>query len=137
MAAFTAAMYLSLAHSSYSNSTADFMCNDKAYAVETIVQGEVDALIIDEAYLLVYTVCSPWYSKSRNILNECLVLRIGEGSTFSAVTQVLEDLGDEYDVDAIVTGGALARNSKAIVRLYERAGYTLETHTPQLTKRRR
>lgn len=113
------------------------MCDDRDYTIELIVQNLVDALVIDESYLLVYAIIKPWYSRNKLVLSEEMVLRIGEGGHFSSVVGVLEDLADEHNVDVISVGGALARSSRAIARLYQRYGYVAETDAPQLTKRRR
>lgn len=113
------------------------MCDDRDYTVELIVQNLVDALIIDEKYLLVYAIVKPWYTRNKLVLAEEMVLRIAPGGNFGMIIQTLEDLAKEHDVDTISVGGALARSSRAIVRLYQRYGYVPETDAPQLTKRRR
>lgn len=107
------------------------------YSVEVIVQNLVEALVIDESYLLVYAIVKPWYSRNQWAVSEDLVLRIGEGSSFAAVVATLEDLAEAHDCSMISVGGALARNSRAITRLYQRHGFVPETGLPQLTKRRR
>ena len=101
-----------------------------------IVQNIVDAVVINESYLLVFSVVKPWYSKNRSILCEDLVLRIGSGSSFRDVVAALEHLADLNECNAIITGGALARSSRAITRLYQRFGFVLEDGAPQLIKRR-
>lgn len=138
-AAVNVALYLSLAPSGteHTSSTVSYLCDDPDYAVEMIVQNIVDAVVIDESYLLVYAVVKPWYSKNSYVVSEELVLRIGKGSHFGSVVHTLEEIAKLHDCDAIVTGGALARSSRAITRMYQRYGYVLETGTPQLTKRRR
>lgn len=137
-AALQAALYLSLAPSGEESniSTVRYLCDDPEYTVELIVHGSVDALIIDESYLLVYAVVVPWYSKNRIVLAEELVLRIDKGSSFGSVIATLEQLADDHKCEAIIAGGALARSSRAITRLYQKYGFVLETGVPQLTKRR-
>lgn len=138
-AALDAALYRSLAPSGteYSSSSVDFFCDDREYTVQVIVQNMVDAVVINESYLLVFSVVKPWYSKNKTVLCEDLVLRIGKGSSFSDVIATMEDLAEVNECDAIITGGALARSSRAITRLYQRFGFVLEDGSPQLTKRRR
>lgn len=138
-AALDAALYLSLApsDSKYSSSSVGYLCDDPQYTVEMVVQNMVDAVVIDESYLLVFSIVKPWYSKNRLVLSEDLVLRIGKGSSFSAVAFALEQIAETNECDAIITGGALARSSRAITRLYQRFGFELEDGSPQLTKRRR
>ena len=137
-AALDAALYRSLApsNSEYKNSSVDFLCDDREYTVQMIVQNIVDAVVINESYLLVFSVVKPWYSKNRSILCEDLVLRIGSGSSFRDVVAALEHLADLNECNAIITGGALARSSRAITRLYQRFGFVLEDGAPQLIKRR-
>lgn len=137
--ALTAALYRSLAPSGseFNSSSVSYFCDDPAYTVEMIVQGLVDAVVIDESYLLVYAIVTPWYSKNSRVLHEELVLRLAKGSSFSRVVETLECIARDEECDAIVVGGALARSSRAIVRMYQRYGFVLETGTPSLTKRRR
>lgn len=132
-------LHLSLAPSGseYIESTVSYLCDDVEYTTEMIVQNLVDATVIDNSYLLVYSIVVPWYSKNRTVLCEDMVLRIGKGSKFSRVIATLDHLADKHDCCAIVTGGALARSSKAIERLYRQGGYVLETDAPQFIKRRR
>ena len=76
----------------------------------------------------------PWFTKEL-ILKEEMVLRIGQGSDFSAVTDLLDDLAELSGASTIIVGGAFARAPKALIRLYSRAGYVLEDK-PVLVKRR-
>lgn len=104
------------------------------YATEMIVLGGVDALILDEAFLVVYGVGSPWYS-DRVFLEEKMVLRIGEGSGFASVCDLLDDLAVEHDANDIIVGGALAKYPRALIRMYKARGYEL-MDIPSLIKRR-
>jgi hypothetical protein len=137
--ALDAALYRSLAPSGeeYDSSSVSYLCDDRDYTIQMIVQNIVDAVVINESYLLVFSVVKPWYSKNRIILCEDLVLRIGKGSCFRDVIATMEHLADINECDAIITGGALARSSRAITRLYQRFGFVLEDGSPQLIKRRR
>lgn len=139
--ALDAALYLSSgenkkAHSKYDTSSVSYNCDDPEYTVELIVQNMVDAVVIDEAYLLVFAIVTPWYSKNRTAFVENMVLRIGPGSSFDRVIAVMDHLADINHCDSMSAGGALARNSRALTRMYERHGYMLERHAPQFTKRR-
>lgn len=137
-AALDAALYLSLAPegSTQEQATVAHLCDDPAYTVELIVQNLVDAVIINDCYLLVYAIVKPWYSKNSWCLGENLVLRIGPGGNFSLVANTLEHLAEINECPTITVGGALARKPRALVRLYQRHGFVLETGVPQLTKRR-
>lgn len=110
------------------------MATDLEYTVERIVSGEVSAVILDEAYLLVYAVGSPWYSQEIAVAEQ-LALRIGKGSRFSVITDFLKDVAERNNCRMIYAGGALSTSSKAITRLYQRHGFTVEG-TPQFTLRR-
>lgn len=135
-AALATALYRSLANSSNEESTVSYLTTNQEFVVEKILRGLVDSLVIDESYLLVYAVVQPWYSLDRIILSEEMVLRIRDGSSFDAVVSTMKLLAENNDCDAIVTGGALARYPRALTRLYQRHGFTLED-TPQLTLRRK
>lgn len=108
--------------------------SNAVYATEMIVLGGVKSVILDNAYLVVYDTGSPWYS-DRIFLEEKMVLRIGEGSNFSAVCDLLDDLAHYADANDILVGGALAKYPRALTRLYKARGYELLT-TPSLIKRR-
>lgn len=108
--------------------------SDPWFATEMIVQGGIPSLVLDEAFVLVYNVGSPWYS-DRVFLQECMVLRIGQGSSFSAVCDLLDDLADEHNANDILVGSALAKHPEALSRMYQRHGYK-ELHSPSLIKRR-
>jgi hypothetical protein len=109
------------------------LCDTKT-AVKNIMCGEVESLIVDEAYLVCYSLGMPWFTKEI-VLKEEMVLRIGAGSGFSAVTDLLDDLADLSGATTIIVGGAFARAPEALIRLYNRAGYALEDK-PTLVKRR-
>lgn len=135
-AALIAALYLSSREEAGRESSVSYNCDDPDYTVALITQGMVDAVIIDEAYLLVFAIVTPWYSKNRTAFVENMVLRIGPGSSFYRYITVMEHLADINHCDSLSAGGALARSSRALTRMYERHGYTLERHAPQFTKRR-
>lgn len=94
-------------------------------ATRRIVEHEVQSVILDNGLLLVYSVGSPWYS-AKVILAEEMVLRIGEGGTFNDLCSLLDDLADEYNVACTVVGTALARNDRAVARLYEHNGFHID-----------
>ena len=98
------------------------------------MQGGIEALVLDEAYLVAYSVGSPWYSE-RVFLQENIILRIGEGSSFSAVCDLLDDLAEQHAANDILVGGALAKHPEALSRKYMRHGYE-RLDIPSLIKRR-
>ena len=107
---------------------------DVQLAVNMLTMGGVEAKIVDDVYLVAWEVGTPWYSYHK-VLNELLVLRLGNGSSFQAVADFLDDLADEHDVALTTVGGALTRLPKALARLYSRHGY-VDEGKPTLTKRR-
>ena len=107
---------------------------DQKYAAMKIAGGHIPAVIIDEAFLVVYNVGSPWYAE-RTFLQELMVLRVGPGSSFDAVCDILEDLANEHDATEIIVGSALARHPRALSRMYQRRGYAI-MDIPTLINRR-
>lgn len=107
---------------------------DPAYATDTIVCGAVDAVVLDEAFLVVYGVGKPWYYDT-TFLEEQLVLRIGPGSNFKSICDLLDDLKTEHGAEEIIVGGALCARSRALIKLYKANGY-VELDSPCLIKRR-
>lgn len=137
-AALSAALHLSLAPtgSEHTTSTVRHLCDDMEYTVSVIVDGDVSSVVIDEAYLLVYSVGQPWYSLGHTVFQEDLVLRIGSGSNFGRVVETMEGLAAEHNCSTLLAGGALSRSSRAITRLYRMHGFELEDGVPQFTRRR-
>lgn len=127
LASLQSALYLSLAPVLHRIGSVEL-------ALNMIVGGGVKSVVVDESYLVVYDCGKPWYS-FHNVLQELLVLRIGRGSSFWAVTGVLDYLAEINGCSEIVVGGALTRAPKALCRLYSRAGY-VDEGKPTLTKRR-
>lgn len=101
-------------------------------ATKRIVEHQVQSVIVDEAYLIVYDVCEPWYSEEV-ILVELMILRIGEGSSFDAVVDMMDDLAEEYNTTCTHVGSAFARSPRALSRLYSRRGFIPENR-PSLIK---
>lgn len=110
------------------------LLGNPALTTKKIVHHLVDSVIVDNAYLVVYEVGTPWYA-DKECLHELMVLKIGDGSSFQAVTDLLDDLAWEFDVTLTVVGTAFSRAPKALARLYSRHGYVTEGK-PSLTKRR-
>lgn len=108
--------------------------NDVLYTTNQIMMGVVDSYVLDEAYLVAYWVGSPWYSH-RIFVEECIILRIGEGSSFNSVCDLLDDIANEHNADIIITAGALAKHKRALARKYKACGY-VEAESPSLYKRR-
>lgn len=98
---------------------------DLPTALHRILSGELQGFIVEETYLLVADVTTPWYSApDTKILSELLVLRIGNGpGKFQDIPRALRLLAGVVGAGAIVVGTALARESRALRRMYERDGF--------------
>lgn len=107
---------------------------DLEYITAQIVDHEVDSVIVDNAFLVVYDIGEPWYVQ-KTVLRELMVLRIGEGSSFNAVCDLLDDIAEFYECTDILVGTALAKYPRALVRKYQARGYSL-LGNPSLIKRR-
>lgn len=77
-----------------------------------------------KGYLVAYLVDKPWYSNER-VLCEMLVLRMCPTGTLRDVIEFFEREAKVLDCNRIVTGTLLATNDQALVRLYQRQGFTL------------
>ncbi len=97
--------------------------------IETINEGP--AWIVDEHYLVMFMVDTPWYADEPWLMEQ-LVLSLAPGGNFSAVTDFLEDQARAEGCRIVTVGTALAPVDKALARLYIRQGYEGEVIT--LTK---
>jgi len=104
------------------------------YVTEQVVSGNMDAVILDDTYLVCYQVGSPWYS-TKVFLTEQLVLKIGTGSNFSSVCDLLDDMQEFFGTDEIVVGGGLSSRPDLLAAKYEENGYS-KLRYPSLIKRR-
>lgn len=92
--------------------------------VEGFKAGKFDAVIVEETYLLIYAVGSPWYSDEYIDFYEMGVYRIARHcATFVSVTQAMEGIARQCGASRILVGTSLPENKRALVRLYERYGF--------------
>lgn len=91
--------------------------------------NEVKFLLINEEYLIAYTIQSSWLSPA-NTLNEEFIMRVSQGSTTSLteVVELLTTLSLLNGCEAIEVSTAAIENKEAGRRLYKRAGLT-ESYT--------
>lgn len=88
------------------------------------------AFIVEEAYLVAYTLGTPWYSKDGIImLHEELVVRLAAGGDFSVVPAFLADKAREAGAVLAIAGTALAKADNALASLYHRAGFSTQALT--------
>lgn len=96
---------------------------DTALVAERIRNGSVRHFLVDETYVLVYDVGSPWYSWE-TMIEEMLVVRLATGTgTIDGVVSVLVALAAVHGAQGIVVGNSLARYPRALERLYTRHGF--------------
>lgn len=104
------------------------------YATARVIAGDVDSVVLDDTYLVCYTIGSPWYS-DKVILMEQLVLKIGSGGKFSDVCDLFDDMQDYYGADEILVSGGLSSRPDLLAQKYEENGFT-KLGYPSLIKRR-
>lgn len=82
------------------------------------------AYIIDESYLAVYSLGSPWYNKSITMLEEMIVLKLADGGDFAAVPAFFDRKAVEAGAVMQGVGTALTRYDTALASFYKQAGYS-------------
>lgn len=91
-----------------------------------IIQSE-NSWIVDETFLVVYSVVTPWYSPLEiSDLREELVLRLQPGLDFSCVPVFLAQRHDVEGVSLTAVGTALASSDDALASKYEQHGFRRE-----------
>lgn len=80
--------------------------------------------ILDESYLVVYSLGSPWYNRSIIMLEEMIVLRLAEGGDFAAVSAFFDRKAVEAGAVLQGVGTALTRYDNALASFYKQAGYS-------------
>lgn len=96
--------------------------------LDTLFDPDCTAYIVDETYLVYYEVGSAWYGPT-TMLEEKLVLSLRPGSSFSVVTDFLEERARLHGAELIVVGTALAPSDAALARCYTRQGFKQEVIT--------
>lgn len=108
-------------------SFADLIDHNAALStVESLLRGEpsegVQAVILNDSHLLVYSVGAPWFAGQDVWLIEQFYMRVGRGSSDAALDAV-DELGRSLGCSTVVFGTSLAPSDKALGRLLERRGY--------------
>lgn len=98
---------------------------DLPTAYSRIISGEYQAFLVEDTYLILADVVTPWYTKPDTLtLSEMLVLRVYDGpGKFKDIPRALSLLAGVVGAGAIVVGTALANNSRALQRMYMREGF--------------
>jgi hypothetical protein len=111
------------------------LTNDKAIAKrldEEAVMAHIisspNAWLVDDAFLVVYSVVTPWYAPRNSFeLREELVLRLDHSDKpFSLVPEFLAQRAEAEGVVLTAVGTALARSDDALAAKYEQHGFLRE-----------
>lgn len=92
-----------------------------------ILSGDLLAAIVDDSYLVVFTIGAPWYTDEL-VLEELGILTLGRGGDFAVVTRFLEDAAKANGCVMVAVGTALSRENEALARKYKRQGYLTEAY---------
>lgn len=92
--------------------------------VDAIVKDKlVESVIVNETYLICYTVNDVWYSDDK-ILSECLVMRLHKTEhTFECVVEALEILAKVNGCVGICAGTAFSSNDNELASKYKSLGF--------------
>jgi hypothetical protein len=86
-----------------------------------------NAYVIDEAFLLVYEIGSPWYNNNVTYLSELTVIRIGPGGSLATVVAFMDAKAKEAGAKLVGVGTALSRTDAALASEYIKLGFRPET----------
>jgi hypothetical protein len=111
----------------WSNAKAWFQYIDLDTCLSTIFESD-NAYIVDDAYMVVYEIVTPWYAKDEiKFLEEVIVLRLVRGGDFSNVSAFMRGRAREAGAKLVCTGTALARYDASLASFYHKLGYRTET----------
>lgn len=102
-----------------------FNINNYEELINHMFSPDIEAVIIDETFVLFYMITCPWYLDCK-YLQECLVIRINKNRIpFSNVIKAMEDIAYTEDCIGICVSTDMA-NDDALVRKYKQEGFTVE-----------
>jgi hypothetical protein len=101
------------------------ICVAQALADGVEIPG-LQASVLSNSHLLIYTLGSPWFNSSKVWLIEQFFIRIDRGPVGFAFRD-LEDLARAQGASRIVMATSLAANDAALGRLYAQNGYSPES----------
>lgn len=96
---------------------------DVEHVLTLIQTGLMPTALLDDSYLVLYTIGAPWYHPSIQFVQEQLVLRVGAGGTLRKVTDFLEHKAKFHNAAGVAVGTALAHNDESLKRMYAKRGY--------------
>jgi len=92
----------------------------------THILASENAWLVDDAFLVVFSVATPWYAPSNSFeIREELVLKIGDGD-FSCVPAFLEQRRAAEGACLTAVGTSLARSDEHLAAKYEQHGFRKE-----------
>lgn len=94
-----------------------------AEKVADFIVGSDNSYILDEQYLVCYQVGTPWFSEDK-VLGELLVIRLGNGGSFSKVTDFFKEEAKRHGCQWVMVGTLLSPNDAALSRSYGARGFT-------------
>lgn len=104
---------------------------DVSRVLTSILEGDTLSALVD-GYLVMYEIGSPWYNPDLTMLEEVMVIQVYPGGSFGSVTSFFESKAKAFGCKLIAVGTALAKNDRALCKMYEAAGYKVAA--VQLTK---
>lgn len=86
----------------------------------------VKTFVVDETYLVAYTVVGPWsLDLGLQVVQELLIARIYDGGgTFDGVMDFLESEAKLFQCIGVVVGSALTRDDRAFAKVLSAHGFT-------------
>lgn len=103
-----------------------FSSIDPGKVLQTIMSGEHLAFIVEDTYLILADLHSPWFANDEHkVLAEMLVLKINQAGPgkFQDIPRALTALAGVVGARAVVVGTALAPTNRALARMYSREGF--------------
>lgn len=99
-------------------------CDGPRLVDAIVIDKFVDSVIVNETYLICYTVNEVWYSDHK-ILAESLVLRINKTEhNFDCVINALEQIAKDNGCVGICCGTAFSSNDVALANKYREHGFS-------------
>lgn len=100
-----------------------------AHRVMTHIITSENAWLVDESYLVVFSVVTPWYAPLEILdIREELVLKLKPEADFSCVPAFLEQRRETEGASLVAVGTSLAKSDSALAAKYEQHGFRTEAY---------
>lgn len=97
---------------------------DPEVAVDFLIYSNTHSYILDETFLVAYTIGEPWFSKDK-FLGELMVIRVaGLTGSLKDVKSFLQSEAERHSCKWIAVGTLLSPREEALSALYTRSGYS-------------